>query len=77
MPRTKFTPRKVALTNTEKLRLDATLTAARYDEIVTLRILLMEVADDLEGLDHPSDRSRLRERILKRAEVWGTKGDIV
>lgn len=51
------------------LRNDVTKTAARYDEIIALRMLLLDVLEDTEYVDI--------ERIRRASMRWGKKGDCV
>jgi hypothetical protein len=57
----------------ERLRNDESLTAARYDEIIKLRMLLLEFLD--YGLD--SEMARFHNRIAELSNTWGKKGDCV
>lgn len=64
------------------LRLDTTKTAARYDEIIQLRMLLLDILEGTatlelsEGID--KDRiDRYRQRIEETSVKWGRKGDCV
>lgn len=57
----------------EDLRNDPALTAARYDEIIKLRMLLLEFLD--YGLDH--EMASFHNRIVDLSNTWGKKGDCV
>jgi hypothetical protein len=62
----------------ERIRNDETLTAARYDEIVELRMLLMDIDEMLdESGMFPDVLSRIRKPIQDRVKKWGKKGDCV
>ena len=65
----------------QAIRSDVTQTEARYDEIVSLRMLLLDI---LDGLDSAEDEgltrhytATFRERIKKRTPTWGKKDDCV
>lgn len=63
------------------LRSDPSKTAERYDEIIALRMLLIDVVEYVE-VDIDDDRmldplGTLRFRIEERAKRWGKKGDCV
>ena len=53
-----------------RIRNDESLTAARYDEIIKLRMLLLDIMETAEC-------DLLRRRIEKAAAGWGKKGDCV
>lgn len=53
------------------LRNDAARTAARYDEILALRMLLLDM---LEDEDLPE---QWQEEIERRSRAWGAPGDCV
>ena len=53
---------------------DASKTAARYHEIVALRMLLLDILDEFEDQQH---YRALRKRINHKAKTWGKKGDCV
>lgn len=57
----------------EELRNDPRFTAARYDEVIKLRMLLLEFLD--YGLD--SEMARFHNRILDLSKTWGKKGDCI
>jgi hypothetical protein len=57
--------------NMALIRHDPTKSAERYDEIIELRMLLMDV------MDYSEIPSALRARIERRAKKWGAKGDCV
>jgi hypothetical protein len=61
-----------------RIRNDETKTAARYDEIIALRMLLMDINDaiDESGM-FPDVAERLKQKIVERAKRWGKKGDCV
>lgn len=68
----------------EAMRNDPSKTAARYDEIVRLRMMLMDVeemivriVDDLCPGAQQRQLERARSSILKAARRWGRKGDCV
>lgn len=57
-----------------RMRLDESKTAARYDEIIKLRMLLLDVLEDLG--EFTSGTTRM-DHIEKLAQKWGKKGDCV
>lgn len=62
----------------ERIRKDRSKTAERYDEIIRLRMLLMDVLDTVEVGDEFFDpMGGLRQRIEQQAKKWGLKGDCV
>ena len=64
------------------LRTDTAKTAARYDEILHLRMLLLDVLDDVDS-SHDDDEGRIHvsratvEQIRRDAKRYGRKGDCV
>lgn len=64
-----------------KIRSDTTLTEARYEEIVSLRMLLLDVNDTLEANEQDFMEDfrwkSIKEKIDKQAKTWGKKGDCV
>lgn len=63
----------------ERLRNDPDLTAARYDEIVKLRMLLLDILDDLKDDwgEYALGAKNMAGRIEHFAKTWGKKGDCV
>lgn len=59
------------------IRDDVSRTAARYDEIIKLRMMLLDIADIAGTIAHEPELERVRIRILNRAKRWGRKGDCV
>lgn len=57
-------------------RSDPKLTAQRYDEIVKLRMMLLDIRSLLTGNNHPK-AERIRDMIQKEARTWGEDGDCV
>jgi hypothetical protein len=58
------------------IRNDETKTAARYDEIITLRMKLLDILDELER-DQIIEGNKWIPRIEEMAKKWGKKGDCV
>jgi hypothetical protein len=67
----------------ERIRQDTTQAAARYQEILDLRMLLLDILDAVDGLDDDDRARRSRDLqhamqdIRRRARAWGKKGDCV
>jgi len=59
-----------------QIRKDPTKTEARYDEIIELRMLLLDILETTIGLELP-ELNDLTVVIQKRAAKWGLKGDCV
>ena len=61
-----------------ELRSDPRLSELRYDEIIALRMFLLDIQGDLHNIydDDPIIR-RICKAISKRARTWGKKGDCV
>lgn len=55
-------------------RSDPLKSAARYDEIVNLRMFLYDLADLLQGSEDNAAREA-RRRIIERTQTWGKKED--
>jgi hypothetical protein len=65
-----------------EIRADSSRTAERYDEIVALRMLLLDVVErikdwDLDYLRIGPQAEHLVKRIEDRSESWGKEGDCV
>jgi hypothetical protein len=58
----------------DDLRSDPRKTAERYDEIISLRMFLLDIHDVLKNEEEPKLRS-LAKRIHDRSKRWGKKGD--
>ena len=58
------------------IRSDPTKTAARYDEIIALRMFLLDIKEELSKDNDPLIQ-RVRRDILRRARTWGKEGDCV
>jgi hypothetical protein len=56
---------------------DPAKTSARYDEIIKLRMMLLDIADIAGTIAHEPELERDRIRIVNRAKHWGRKGDCV
>lgn len=74
-----FRARKV-LTDINRMRENKELTAERYDEIVALRMLLLDIVSDAEAYGPGGDyliRGRHIRTIRQLSKKWGQKDDIV
>ena len=63
----------------ERIRNDASKTAERYDEIIALRMLLLdfvEIVTDGDEIDNEAI-DKFKDKLLARAKTWGKKGDCV
>jgi hypothetical protein len=58
------------------LRNDGTKTAARYDEIIKLRMFILDIEAAMRQRGDERDEEQLR-KIDKLAQFWGAKGDCV
>ena len=58
------------------LRSDPRKTSARYDEIISLRMLLLDIQDKLSRSEDPAVL-QIRKDIDKRAKQWGKREDCV
>ena len=73
----------MSLTSTDKaraaladLRSDPKKTSARYDEIISLRMFLLDIQDELANDEDPKAIA-IRKDIGTRAARWGKRGDCV
>lgn len=77
---TRFTRRLKLLQRLEELKNDPTKTAARYDEVIKLRMHLLDILEDnrlLELVEQYPWIANIRLRIAKESKMWGRKGDCV
>jgi hypothetical protein len=51
-------------------RSDPAKTSVRYDEIIHLRMFLLDICDQLDVLEDPRSQS-VRRQILEKAKTWG------
>ena len=58
------------------LRSDPRKTSARYDEIISLRMLLLDIQDKLSRSEDPAVL-QIRKDIDERAKQWGKREDCV
>lgn len=59
-----------AMAKFNDMRTDPSLTAARHDEIIHLRLFLFDLADILEHSDDSAAKAA-RAMIIKRSQKWG------
>lgn len=58
-----------------RIRLDASKTAARYDEIVKLRMLILGLIDDCDLEEAHRRLEQWRKKAEQMSKGWGAKGD--
>jgi len=58
------------------LRSDPKKTALRYDEIISLRMFLLDIQDELSRSEDPA-ALKVRKDISERAKQWGKREDFV
>ena len=74
-----MTPGEVdeAMAELHDIKTDPTKSATRYEEIIDLRMFLLDIKDRLKKYNTTEERTRITEAILARAQKWGEEGDCV